>query len=205
MDDSLTFTGFTEKLASASPTPGGGGASAAVGALACSLGLMLANLTSGKERYKDVQPQVDELLEKLEALRLRMLALVDEDAAAFEPLSRAYGIPKDDPTRVHVMEEALTAACEPPLAIMQAAADAIDCIAQMVAIGSRIAVSDGAAAAVCARAALEAASLNIYINAASLADRAHAQELTAQVDALLSEYTPRAQDVFTGVVAELGE
>ena len=101
---------FLETLASKAPAPGGGGAAALCGAVGIALGNMVGNLTIGKKKYADVQEDIKALNEKAEELRAEFLALIDADAAAFRPLSRAYGIPKDDPARAEVMEAALLAA-----------------------------------------------------------------------------------------------
>lgn len=98
---------FLAALASAAPAPGGGGAAALCGALAIALGNMVGNLTLGKKKYAGVQDDITALNARAESLRLDFLALIDADAAAFEPLSRAYGIPKDDPGRAEIMEAAL--------------------------------------------------------------------------------------------------
>ena len=102
---------FIDELSSASPVPGGGGACAAVGALAAALGMMVANLTVGKKRYADVEDEMQECLSRLKELRDRLITLTDQDAEAFEPLSRAYGLPReteeDRIRRERVMESAL--------------------------------------------------------------------------------------------------
>ncbi|MDR2664773.1 MAG: cyclodeaminase/cyclohydrolase family protein, partial [Oscillospiraceae bacterium] len=95
----MTYTEFANALASSSPTPGGGGAAALAGALGVALGSMVGSLTLGKKKYADVQGDIERIMESAAALRGELLALIDGDAAAFEPLSRAYGIPKDDPSR----------------------------------------------------------------------------------------------------------
>ena len=88
------FTDFTEELSSAKPVPGGGGACAAVGAFAAALGMMVANLTAGKKRYADVEEEVMEILARLKTTRNELIILADKDAEAFEPLSKAYWLPK---------------------------------------------------------------------------------------------------------------
>lgn len=108
-----TLEEFTCALASASPTPGGGGAAALSGALAAVLGNMVGNLTVGKSKYASVEPQIVLLNRQAEALRKEFLALIDEDAEAFEPLARAYSIPKDAPGRAKIMQTALARAVEP--------------------------------------------------------------------------------------------
>ena len=80
---------FSDVLSSKAPVPGGGGASAVAAAVGASLGQMVASLTLGKKRYADVQGRIEELIPRFEAVRDELLVLADEDAKAFEPLSRA--------------------------------------------------------------------------------------------------------------------
>ena len=81
---------FLKKLASSAPTPGGGGASALIGSIGCCLGLMVANLTTGKKKYAQYQEKIEEYIEKLTALNEMLLADIDKDAEAFKPLAAAY-------------------------------------------------------------------------------------------------------------------
>ena len=104
----LSVKDFTEVLASKAAVPGGGGASALVGAIGVALGNMVGNLTVGKKKYADVEEEVYALMDECQALREELLKLIDGDAEVFEPLSKAYGIPKDDPNRAEIMEIALT-------------------------------------------------------------------------------------------------
>ena len=196
-----TVTAFTEELASPAPVPGGGGASALAGAIGISLGDMVGELTTGKKKYADVEEDIQALMKRAQALRVNLLGFVDGDAEAFAPLAKAYGIPKDDPTRGAVMESALQVACSVPMDILRTCADAIDIIGEFAAKGSRLAVSDAGCGAILCKAAMQAASLNIYINTKSMKDRALAQALEAEADALLSGYTQKADDIFNSVMA----
>ena len=196
-----TVTAFTEELASPAPVPGGGGASALAGAIGISLGDMVGELTTGKKKYADVEEDIQALMKRAQALRVKLLGFVDGDAEAFAPLAKAYGIPKDDPTRDAVMESALQVACSVPMDILRTCADAIDIIGEFAAKGSRLAVSDAGCGAILCKAAMQAASLNIYINTKSMKDRALAQALEAEADALLSGYTQKADDIFNSVMA----
>ena len=116
-------TEFLEVLSSAEPVPGGGGASAAVGAFASALGMMVANLTVGKKKYADVEEEIIDIRGQLEVLREELVTLTDKDAEAFEPLSKAYGLPKDTQEqkeeKERVMEKALYEASIVPLQIMR--------------------------------------------------------------------------------------
>ena len=196
-----TVTAFTEELVSPAPVPGGGGASALAGAIGISLGDMVGELTTGKKKYADVEEDIQVLMKRAQALRVKLLGFVDGDADAFAPLAKAYGIPKDDPTRDAVMESALQVACSVPMDILRTCADAIDIIGEFAAKGSRLAVSDAGCGAILCKAAMQAASLNIYINTKSMKDRALAQALEAEADALLSGYTQKADDIFNSVMA----
>lgn len=195
--------GFTEALSSKAPVPGGGGASAVAAAVGASLGAMVCNLTRGKRRYAEVEGRVREIVERLEVIRGELLELADEDARAFEPLSRAYGLPRDTEEqrarKAEVMEAALLAACEPPLKIMERTCDAIELVDEVSRIGSRIAISDAGAGATLLSAALRAASLNVFINAKSLADRDRAFELEARAQEMIERGCAVADAAFDRV------
>lgn len=194
---------FSDVLSSKAPVPGGGGASAVAAAVGASLGQMVASLTLGKKRYADVQGRIEELIPRFEAVRSELLALADEDAKAFEPLSRAYGLPKGtEEERAHkaeVMEAALRSACEPPLKIMKKTCEAIDLVDEISRIGTRIAISDAGAGATLLSAALKAVSLNIFINAKSMADREYAEDLLSHTQEMLDEGCKKADDAYVRV------
>ena len=192
---------FLEALASSAPTPGGGGAAALCGALGIALGNMVGSLTLGKKKYADVQEDIAELNAKAEALRAGFVALVDADAEAFAPLSRAYSIAKDDPARDEIMEPALLKAAEAPLEIMRKCAEALDLISGYAAKGSALAISDAGCAAVCVKAALQAASLNVFINTRTLKNREAAEEMNAKCLGMLDKYGAMADEIFETVKA----
>ncbi len=178
---------FLDALSSNAPVPGGGGASAAVGAFAAALGLMVTNLTIGKKKYAEHEDEMIACRERLTELRERLVRLVDEDAQAFEPLSKAYSLPKDDPNYDAVMEKALADASIVPLDIMETILGGMYELELLVKHGSRLAVSDVGAAALFAQAALESASLNILINAKSMKNRERAETFKDHVDYLVAE------------------
>lgn len=188
---------FIDALASKDPTPGGGGASAYCGALASALSSMVGNLTVGKKKYAAVEADVIVSLEKLAALRERLLELIDEDAEAFAPLARAYGLPKATPeeqaAKNAALQEALVDACEVPLEIMRACAEVIEITEFMAAEGSRLAVSDAGVAVAFAKAALVGASFNVYINVASMDDADRAAAYRAEADELIDVWGDRAE------------
>ena len=193
---------FLAALASKAPTPGGGGAAALCGAVGIALGNMVGNLTLGKKKYAEVQEDIAALNAKAESLREDFLALIDADADAFEPLSRAYGIPKDDPTRGEVMEAALLAAVQPPLEIMRKCVKALELIADYAAKGSALAISDAGCAAAITRAACEAAALNVFVNTKSMADREKAGEINREANELLQKCA-LAREIYDNVTGRL--
>ncbi|MDJ1650397.1 MULTISPECIES: cyclodeaminase/cyclohydrolase family protein [Gordonibacter] len=193
-------TTFIDELASAAPTPGGGGASAYVGALAAALASMVGNLTVGKKRYADVEDDVQASLACLATLRARLVALVDEDARAFEPLAAAYRLPKATPeeqaAKNAALQQALVGACDVPLAIMRAVAEVVDEADYLAHHGSVMARSDAGVAAAFARAASDGASLNIFINAASMDDPALAAHYRGETESLAARTRERCDELF---------
>ena len=200
-----TCEGFVALLASKAPVPGGGGAAALVGSLGAALCSMAGNLTLGRKKYAAVEPDIRALLEKGEGVRARLLELVDADAAAFEPLSRAYSIPKDDPGREAVLEEAAKKACAAPMEMLEQCAQAVELLEEMLEKGSVMLVSDVGCGAVCCKAAMECAALNVYINTKTLKNRVAAEALEHRTDELLKEYGMRASEIAAAVTAQLRE
>lgn len=195
----LSCAQFSEALAAKKPVPGGGGAAAVTGSLAASLCMMVGNYTIGKKKYADAEEDVKALLEKAEKLRIRLLALADEDAEAFEPLSRAYRIPKDDPARAKVMEQATRNACLAPLEMVRCCGDLVSLLAEMLEKGNVMLISDvGCGASLC-RAALESAAMNVYINTSSLEDKKFAEQTEKEVGQILRDAIPKAELIITTV------
>lgn len=194
---------FAAVLAAKEPAPGGGGVAAYAGALAAALCSMVGNFTTGKKTYAAVEADVQRMLAEGEAVRRRLIDLVQEDADAFIPLSRAYAIPKDDPMRATMLEEATKRACAAPLEMMRQICRAIELLEEMGEKGSRMLVSDIGCGALMARAALEAASINVFVNTRSLKDASYAHAIEDEVDQMLEEFIPRAQACFEGVMKRI--
>ena len=198
---------FVEVLATKAPVPGGGGASAMVGALATALGNMVGSLTVGKKKYAAVEEEMWALKDRCDRLQKDFLHLVERDAEVFEPLARAYSMPKnteeEKAEKARVMEIVLRDACSVPMEIMEKCCEAIDIIAVFAEKGSVIAISDAGVGAAFAKAALKGASLNVYINTKSMADRVLAAELNAKCDRMLEEYTGKADAIFDKVLGRL--
>ena len=197
-----TCTEFVEVLSSKAPVPGGGGASALVGAVGTALGNMV-----GKKKYADVEEEMWELKKKCDQLQKDFLHLIERDAEVFEPLSKAYGMPRETEEekaeKARVMEAALKEACSVPMEIMEKCCEAIELIVEFGAKGSRLAISDAGVGAAFCKAALKGASLNVYINTKSMTDRAYAEELNKKADAMLEKYTKIADETFDSVLGRL--
>ena len=192
---------FAALLSSKAPVPGGGGAAALAGALGVALCSMVGNFTTGKKKYAAYEEDVQRMLQEGEVLRGRLLALVDADAEAFEPLSQAYAIPKDDPSRATVLEEATLNACKAPLEMVVCCGEALMLLEEMLEKGSRLLLSDVGCGALLCKAAMESAALNVFVNTGSLADRTVAAEMERQVDAALEQYLPVADRIAKAVAA----
>ena len=199
----LSCTAFAEVLASKAPVPGGGGAAALAGALGVALCSMVGNFTTGKKKYAAYEDDVQRMLRDGETLRTRLLELVEADAKAFEPLSRAYAIPKDDPTRDAVMEEATLNALQAPVEMVTRCGEALLLLEEMLEKGSRLLLSDVGCGALLCKAAMESAAMNVFVNTGSLRDRATAAKLEQQVDAALATYLPMADRIAAAVTAAI--
>ena len=199
----LSCTAFAEVLASKAPVPGGGGAAALAGALGVALCSMVGNFTTGKKKYAAYEADVQRMLAAGETLRARLLALVEADAKAFEPLSRAYAIPKDDPTRDTVMEEATLNAVQAPVEMVTCCGEALLLLEEMLEKGSRLLLSDVGCGALLCKAAMESAAMNVFVNTGSLQDRAVAVGMERQVDETLEKYLPMAERIAASVTATL--
>ena len=198
---------FVEVLGSKAPVPGGGGASALVGAVGTALGNMVGALTVGKKKYADVEEEMKELMAKATTLQDELLHLIERDAEVFEPLSKAYGMPRETEEekaeKARVMEIVLKDACSVPMEIMEKCCEAIDLIVEFAAKGSALAISDAGVGAAFCKAALEGASLNVYINTKSMKNREYAEELNRTCDEMLAVYTVKADEIFRNVLGRL--
>ncbi len=191
---------FGAALASKAPVPGGGGASALVGALGAALCSMVANYTVGKKKYAAVEEDVKAILAEAEELRGKLMDLVEEDAAAFEPLSRAYAIPKDDPGRGEVMERCLRRAAQPPMELLKLSCRAIELHRELLDKGSVMILSDVGTGVIFCWSALYGAWLNLKVNTKPMADRSYAEEMNAQADGLVDKYWKIADQVYEEVM-----
>lgn len=200
----LDLNEFTKQLSSAAPVPGGGGASALMGAVSASLCSMVGNLTSGKKKYAEYQADIERIIEDAVKLNEDMLALIEKDAEAFEPLAKAYSIPKEEPGRDEILEKALYEAALAPLEIVKKSKEAAALIEELTVKGSRLAISDVGVAASACEACAKGASMNVYINTKLMKNREVASELNKETLALVDEVIKICGAAYAEVKGGLG-
>jgi formiminotetrahydrofolate cyclodeaminase len=208
MSEPLNTARFLDELASAAPTPGGGGAAAVMGAMGAALISMVANLTIGKKGHEAVEADMRGLLVESEALRTRMTAMVEGDALAFDALMAAYKLPKasdaEKAARGIAIQAGLVAATQAPLDCARAAAEGVRLAARAVEHGNPNVISDVGVGVLASAAALRSAALNVRINAPQIKDRVFADRALTELDALLAECVPLAERIHERVQARLG-
>ena len=195
----MSLKGFATETASESPAPGGGSISAYMGALGAALGTMVANLSAHKRGWDDRWKEFSDWAEKGQAVMDELVALVDEDTAAFDRIMAAFGLPKgtdeEKAARAEAIEKATLYATQVPLRTMKASYKAFEVIRAMAQTGNPNSVSDAGVGALAARSAVLGAQLNVKINAASLADKAKAAELTAEAAEIAAKAVTEEKEI----------
>jgi formiminotetrahydrofolate cyclodeaminase len=196
---------FLDALASQSATPGGGSAAAIIGAMGAALVSMICNLTIGKKKYADVEPEMKEVLGKAEALRLRLTGMIEDDVKAFNAVMGAYGMAKetdaDKAARDKAIQAALKQATDVPLACAHAAREVIDLAAIAADKGNLNVISDAGVGVLAAYAALRSAALNVFTNARMITDKTFAEAKLKELNQLLAgaeAATEKAYDIVKG-------
>ena len=197
---------FLEVLSSDAAVPGGGGAAGFVAAIGMSLGNMVLSLTTGKKKYAEYQEEIEELIDKATDMTKRLAECMDKDAEAFEPLSKAYGLPKNTEEEIkkreEIMEKALVKASEAPLSMMKEILEAMKLIERIAQIGSRIAISDAGVGITMCESAMKGASLNVYINTKLMKNSEVAEAMNNSADELVKEAKIIADKTF-GMVMDV--
>lgn len=194
---------FITQLSSKSSTPGGGGASALLGAISTALCSMVANLTTGKKKYAAYQADIDRILKQVPTLTTELLNLIQKDADSFAPLAKAYGIPKEQPDREVILENALKDACSVPIEMLRKLQETVELVEELEVKGSTLAVSDVGVAATACRSAMEGAVMNVFINTKLMKDRIYAEKLNKEATTLFMDGTRRCQKVYEKVLGRL--
>jgi len=198
---------FLAALASGAPVPGGGGASALAAALGMSLGVMVANLTDGKKKYAEYQDEITKMIEEGQKTASALAAYMDKDAESFLPLSQAYKLPKDTPKQLaernQILEAALVEASKTPLALMEKIIEAMRLLDRLSVIGSNLAISDVGVGIQLAKAALNGASLNVFINTNLMKNKEAASAMNQKADTYLASGNALADQIYNAVLKKI--
>jgi len=186
-----SLTDVLKVSASSEPTPGGGSVAAIAAAFAASMSAMVGNLTIGKKKYKDVEPQVTTLRDRAIGLMNRMEELVEADMSQFRRFMEYYKMPAttDDEKerKEHLIQEALKGATETPLEIARACLEILKVVDEIAPIGNTMAISDAGVSAYLAEGALMAALLNVDINLPNIKDAAFAEKAKQDKEGLIAQ------------------
>jgi glutamate formiminotransferase/formiminotetrahydrofolate cyclodeaminase len=203
----MKLTQFADETASESPAPGGGSISAYVGALGISLGTMVANLSSHKKGWDDRWAEFSGWADKGQHIKDQLIKMVDEDTKAFNKIMDAFSLPKatdeEKKSRKQAIQAATQYAIEVPFKVMQLCSDSLPVIKAMAEIGNPNSISDAGVGALCARAAIYGAFLNVRINASGLDDKAYAEEKIAAGKALLDNAIAAEKEILAIVESKL--
>jgi len=198
---------FVEELASGAPVPGGGSAAALTGATGAALVSMVCNLTVGREKFRDVEAEMQEVLAKSDALHRRLLDLLEADTRVYSQVMSAYRLPRaadaEKRARTAAIQEALKAACQVPLDTARACAQVIELCPAAAEKGNVSAVSDVGVGAILAAAALESAGLNVMINLASIRDAEFVEAARREMDRLQASALALKSEVVKVVESKL--
>ena len=177
------------------------------GAIGMALSNMVGNLTVGKKKFADVEDEVMSLLEQGSQIIEDLKKLVDRDAEVFEPLSRAYGLPKDTPEEAahkeKVMEDCSIEACSVPMEIMRKAYAGIKIHERMGQIGTKLAISDVGCGVIFLKAALISGQLNVMINLGAIKSKTFLDETNKEMEHLLKEGNRIADETLALVIEKI--
>lgn len=191
---------FLNELSSDAPAPGGGGASAYVGALSAALASMVIAIAGRKRAYESIAGKLQEQTDMLASCREALVGLVEEDAVAFGALAATWKMPKSTPEertrKSEAQQEALVGACEVPMQIMRICAKVIEIDHDLIGLVDRMILSDVGASVIIALGAMKAAALNVRVNAAYMKDADAAQAYLGEVDDMIRTFEYSAQVVY---------
>jgi len=196
---SMSLMDFADETASESPAPGGGSIAAYAGALGASLATMVANLSSHKKGWDDRWEEFSRWADKGQAFKKELLDLVDADTRAFNGIMTAFGLPKstdeEKTARTRAISAATRVAIQVPFRVMELSYASMELIRAMAERGNPNSVSDAGVGALCARAAVLGAFMNVRINAAGYDDRAFVADILARGSAIADQTTREETEI----------
>lgn len=198
---------FISILASKEPAPGGGAASALVGAIGNALSSMVANLTVGKKKFQDQEPIMKDIIEEGQKLQKSLLSLIDKDTDAFNAVAEVFKMPKDTEgqkvKRSEALQKALKDATLVPFSIMQECLKALYLHEKALGKSNPAAASDLGVGALCLKAALQGGWLNVKINLSSIKDAEFVADYEKKGRKILSEGSRIADEIYQKVMESL--
>ena len=204
----MSLKDFADETASESPAPGGGSISAYAGALGISLATMVANLSSHNPGWDERWKEFSDWAEKGQQLKQKLISLVDADTAAFNRIMEAFALPKgtdeEKKQRTIAIQAATKIAIEIPFQVMQAAFDSMEVIKAMAETGNPNSISDAGVGALCARAAVMGAFMNVRINATSFEDKLYVEDIISRGKAMQNKAIEREQQILQIVDSKIG-
>lgn len=187
---------FLETLASDSPAPGGGSASALAGALSAALCAMVARLTLGKEKYRASWESMGNLRDEADSLCARFLNLLDLDSEAYNKVIDARRIPKDRGTERHeAIQSSTREAAEVPFEMLRILARLVDLVKTALKEGNPNCLSDVGVSAHLIRAAANGAACNVRINLPGIEDRIFVSQLASETAQILAYVEASSKEV----------
>jgi len=204
MNLTKTLQEYFDELSSNSPTPGGGNVAAMCGALSASLSMMVCNLTIGKKKYADVEPEMIKLKDQLEGYQKKFFELGTKDNEAFDKVMEAFKLPKETDSekelRTAKIEEATIGAAEVPEDVMQVCSEILPMLKTIIEKGNKNSLSDAGVAVSLIATAAESAYLNVMINCASLGNQTIAAEIKKRADIRMDEISQTSEYLVERVV-----
>lgn len=196
---SMQVKGFLDELASSSPAPGGGSVAALSGSLGAALASMVCNLTVGKEKYKDVEDEIKDVLKKSELVRNQLITLIDEDTTAFNDVMKAFKMPKETDEQKKKRSEAIQkgykTAAQVPLKTAYTCMSVLDVSYVVAEKGNTNSITDAGVAALMAKAGVESAIFNVQINLGSIKDEEFVKETSKDIDDMLSAAEKKTKEI----------
>ena len=204
-----TVKDFVSEVASGEPVPGGGAAAAHAASLGAALGEMIAHLTEGREKFKDVESSVRDVLSELMPLRARLARAATDDAASFERVMKVRRLPQDTEDekreRANRLEEALKGAATIPLEVAGLGVQVLELLETLAEIGNPNALSDAATGAQLSLAAVASARYNVLVNTADIEDEEFTKEHRSRADDLLERAREIAARIETALIESISE
>ena len=198
---------FADETFSSAPVPGGGGVAALVGSIGAALAGMVCNLTTGKKKYAQYEPDIQRIIGEARTLMDELMAQIDRDAENFYPLSQCYGLlattEEEKALKEQKMQSALKVAITAPIDIVRLAYKAIALHKELAEKGSKLAVSDVGCGVLCLKAAMQCGWLNVMINLKSIHDAEFIAAVEAELKPMLADGEATADAIYADVAAQL--